>query len=308
VSWKLSADVDQKVRKVGTDASEQLISTTFEQDEAKDGTVMPNMETLREMAERFTRQVRNRLVANTGEIRAAQPGIEIAQGEDLPKCNDYAKALQNNPDRFRIEQKIDPQAPLDTRTRGAQTEERVALCEKVRDMSIYAVNPQSTGGGQANPTSPDGAWVDEWRTRASLLTIDQAGANPNEVDMPRNARIEKNEMEQGIAVYEEGGRNMKTVAMTNLEQMESYNQALEDAKAGYRAISARTDRVPDRDSEIDQWKLKKGEINLVKLNGMTPDQRLQVKGSFPRDQVTGAADDPGENLETTPNQIIVRQR
>lgn len=305
-SWALRQDVKKKVQKAGVDLADQLVASSFEPGEAKDGSVLPNMETIRDMASRFTRNIRNRLVSLKGDIDVAQPGIEMMSGEEMPDCNDYATAMQSNPDRFRLEEKIDPQAPLSPQSRKP-LEQRISLCQKARNMNIYSVNNQ-VQGNEVKPTQADNAWVDEWRTRANLVTIDRAGADPNEVDIPRNTQIEKEEFTQDVAVFDKGGRNMRTVAMTNADQMQSYNEQLEGAKRGYKEVSARTSMVPDRSAEIDQWKLEKGSINLVKLNGLTPEMRTELKGVFPRDQVSGGDNDPEENLEDAPTKIIVRQR
>ena len=43
--------------------------------------------------------LRNRMLSNIGEIRAAQPGIEFALGEDIADCDAYLAETKRNPDR-----------------------------------------------------------------------------------------------------------------------------------------------------------------------------------------------------------------
>jgi len=305
--WKLTDNVKRKVEQVGYNTANRQIMRTYDGPEARDGKVMPNMEALRTMSGRWTKMFRNRLVSNIGETRAIQPGIEVAQGEDIPDCRDYLNELRNNRDRSRQQERIDPQKLLDPRTMGRSPQQRMQACMRAKNANVYAVNVGANGKARQK----ENEWADMALSRANLVAVDRAGVDPREgTELDERLKITDNDVKQDIADYEVGGQNMRVARVTNMQQLNSYNKALDEAAAGYQEVAARApNQIRDRSRKVQKWKIGKGQMNLVKLNDLTPEMRSELKGTnFPRAEGTPIENDPGDNLETTPSELVVRTR
>ncbi len=307
--WKLKPEVVKKMEKVGYDTADRQIYKTYNKNEAKNPDVMPNIEALRVMAARWTKMFRNRIIANLGEIRANQPGIEFALSEDNPDCKDYLDELKRNPAQPNIEDRINPQNKLSlqyTRAMVPKLQDRFKLCQQMLAMNAYAVNPR-VYGHDIKAGDPKEEWIDSALYRANLAAIDRAGVDPRSM-IPIDARVKisDNDVKQRIAQYATGGRNMSVVSMFNADQLKLYNRSLASAAVGFKEVSARApDFIQDKSGKVLGHKIAVGSINLVKLNDVTPAMRTDLKD-------TGLAlaqapnNTPGDKLETVPTQLFVR--
>jgi len=297
--WKLRPDVKQNVENIGTQTAERQITYM---DESAQGT-LPNMEGLRIMASRWTKMFRNRLLANLGEQRAIQPGIEFALGEEIPDAPGYVRAISNSPDEQLGEERILSQPTLDPETKALTLQERIALYQQALEMSAYAVNPRVQGKG-ITEGGVDTEPVDMWRTRVNLALVDYAGISPNDIPKPGDAAITQEEYATPIADYAPGGLTYRTVMATNAQQIASYNRALDEAAISYQEIAARSRNIADRSAEVAKWKIQVGSVNLVRLNGLTPEMRNELKEtSYP---VNGAGSRGELSPEQSPAELTFR--
>lgn len=275
--FKLLPDVAQKVAQVGTQTATRQIKKTFEDGE-NDDSMMANMESLRMMASRWTKMFRNRLVANLGEMRVADEPIEFGLGEDKADCDRYLVALRNEMDRFRLEQRLDAQAQQEITTRQTQLERRYDLCQQMRQQDVYAVNPK-VNGDQIGSAGPDGERIDKWRSRINIATVDFVGIDPNSLPKPGDQTVKRDEYAQELTEYESGGAESGTKRVTNAEQLQGYNQALEEAAAGFKEVAARSPQIRDNSGETLKYRIKPGTVNMVQLNSLTGEMRQELEGT-----------------------------
>jgi len=303
--WRIKEDVRARVAKVGTEAAARVVSKTYENGEAKDGSVMANMESMRMMAGRWTKMFRNRMLANIGEIRAMQPGIEVAQGEDIPDCSNYLNELRTNMDRTKMEDRIDPQNLLAIETRVKRIEDRLKLCQQAKQMNAYAPNVKPQGN-EVKALGPKGERIDGALSRANLMAIDYVGINVGDIPIDERIKLQENDAKAGVTVWEKGGRKSKLTMMSNAEQLKGYNRQLASAEVGFEEVAARTSFVKGKKGITSRYAIEKASMNAVKLNDMTPEMMQEVKkGGYP----TSVSDShPGDNLETAPVELVVKKK
>ncbi len=280
---RLKPEAAKKAQQIGARTAErnlkQAAKIKAKKNDTPDGFLPP--ESLRLMAGRWTQMLRNTLVASLGEAFTAGKPVEFNTDESAHNCDEYLAALQKNMDRFRAEERRDPQANLDIDTRTRSLEERYAMCMKLRQASVYTVNPQPNGQ-QGSTENED---VDKWRYRASIASLDFVGIDPNTVQKPSDVQFEKGEYTQEMASYDNGATKMELTYKTNAEQLQGYNQVLADAAAGVAAVAARTPWVRDYGKQVLQYVLPIAQapgdnsVNAVENNGMTRSQKKDLEGT-----------------------------
>lgn len=301
--WRVKDNLKQNFEKVGTDAANRVVQKTYETGDSKDS--LANMESLRMMAARWTKMFRNRLLSNIGDIRAMQPGIEVAQGEDIPDCNEYLNEVRRNQDRTRIDERVDPQNVLQIESRTKRLQERLALCQQAKNINAYVANVKAIGN-QAKGTTPQGEAIDSALSRANLLAVDYTGIDVGEMPIDQRIQLREEDKMGQVTVWQNGGKNYSKVYMSNAEQLQGYNRQLASAEVGYQEVAARSNLIRGNKNLVSRYGIAPKQMNMVKLNDMTPDMMADAKeGGYGGS--TGK-DHPGERLETKPSELVVRRR
>lgn len=300
--WELQQPVKKVVEDIGADTAQRQISLSFNEDAPKN--TMPNMEALRLMAGRYTRMFRNRMVANLGELRANDKGIEFTLGEDVPDCSVYLDALKANQEKTRTQDRIEPQAELDPETLGLTVEQRYQMCMQVRNASVYMVNAKMDAG-KLTQGSPEDEQVDKWRSRVNIATIDFGGIDPNSVPKPSSVQLTEDEVKQKIGDWEDGGLMMKEQKVSNAEQIAAYNRELQKASVAMKEAAARSPFIPDASEQILKNQIAVGSTSLVELNGLTKEMKSELKGTDMPRVSGGQQGNPDRDLEQAPSQITL---
>jgi hypothetical protein len=304
--WEVDPGLQREIKKMATKTANQTMSVSYDDNAEKgQGEVMPNMEALRSMAGRWTKMMRNRLVANLGEIRAAKTPIEFALGEDKAECETYASELSRDPDPWRMQPRIRPQPLLEPETVATDVQRRYALCMKMKQQSVYTVNP-TVAGDDVTAGDRESEVIDAWRSRVNIAAIDYGGIDPNSVPKPSNAVLTREEVTSEVSDYDVGGREYQVLRQTNAETLNSYNQALAESAAAYKAVAARSSNVVDVGDQVKGWQVKMGSVDLVKFNDLTPLMQSTLKGTnHPAASATPVRTNR-RRLEIRPSQLTVR--
>lgn len=303
--WELTPEVRQQVELEGTKTANKQMRLTYDENaEERKGNTMPNMESLRTMASRWTKMYRNRMVASLGEIRVAQQPIEFMLGEDKYDCDQYLAELKRDPDPMGGEEKIRTQPLLDFVTRNEQIQRRYDLCMKMRAQSVYSVNPVAEGN-EIKSGGKEGEQIDAWRIRANIATIDYAGIDPNTLPKPSSASLSRQDITSEVADYEVGGKEYEMVRVTNAEQIASYNQALAESAARTKALTNLSPNIVDTSQKISRWNVKTGSMNLVELNGLTPEMKNELKDTT-HPGSTNNKNNTARTLESKPSQLTIK--
>lgn len=303
--FRLLPDVKRDVEKVGADTALRQISLTYDENTGKGDNTMPNIESLRLMASRWTKMFRNRLVSTLGESRVMQEGVEAALGEDVPDCDAYAQAVQNDQEVTGIQERIQAQPVLQPETQAQSLEQRVAACKALRKTSVFAINPRANGngvgGGDANEER-----VDQWKQRLNIAAIDFAGMDVNKLPKPGFGRVRPQDLTTELRDYEAGGQNFQRARRTNRQQLDGYNRALQEAAQGMREVASKADFIRDNSAEIVKFRIRPGTMSAVRINDLTPEMRADLAGTgHPRANARDPKD-PGLNPEQNPDQLTAK--
>jgi hypothetical protein len=245
-SLSLQSDVKEKVEKVGYDTASRQIRVTYDENAGKGDNTMPNMESLRMMASRWTDMLRRRLVSIRGESLASQKGIEFALGEDIEDCKAYLYQVKNDPptdDPEEQEKRIKPQGPLSLDTTAMELEDRAKRCQMMMAASVY--KPQK---GEDR--------VDAWRARVNVAAIDYAGIDPNSIPRPQGTQLTEEETTQEVATWSEGGTDMQVERTTAAQELQEYNKQLAIAAGKMREIASVSPNIPDASEQIQSYKIE----------------------------------------------------
>lgn len=294
--WDMTTKAKSEIDRVGVVTAERTIDSTYDSGADKRNT-LPNMEGLRLMAQRWTKMMRNRAVSVSGDLRAMNKGVEIGLDVEFPECKDYTSAMQKEPEETFVQQRRNPQELLSVEAMGVDVKERIARCQQLKAMSVYAVNPnigadgKVTGGGEES--------YEKWRMRAQVGVIDSVGLDPNELPKPKDNQISEDEQKVTYKDFVDGGRQFSLGRRNNAESLQTYNQQLDSAADGWTQVSQRTN-IADVSGKIRSFKVAPKSVDAVTLNGPTREMRGELASTgFPFRE-------PASKLEDAPTDLTVR--
>ena len=282
---------------VGVEAAKDAIAGTFNENEPKE--TMPNMETLRALAQNLTWTYRNHLVAKLGELRRMKEGIELPGGENMTGCdsimNSQKQGEQDDGDKHYN------QAELAEDTQDVELEQRMQLCRQMMAKSVRDVNP-TVKNGQISSGDPNSEQIDEWRARVNIAILDNLGIEANEIPKPSDAVLTQEELSSDTIAYDDDGKE-KRVLITPKEQLEHYNAALEKAAKKQAELAKRTlGHIPDEGNLTRSNQITPGSISAMKLNGLTKEMKKSLKGEDVAGLKTAQPEMTPEELIQTANQ------
>ncbi len=304
--WRLLPGVAKEVQKIGTDTADKTILSTFDSKE-KGNSIMPNLESLRLMASRWTKMFRNRMVANLGELRAMDVPVEFALGEDIPECEDYLKEVKIRQEVTKLQERIQPQPTLNPVTQAMSLDDRYKMCKALRNASVYMINPQFDGKS-VTQGDVNGEQIDKWRSRLNIAAIDYAGIDVRKLPRPANTKLKLEDLSNELRYYKSGGLKYKTVRRTPAEQIRSYNEQLEIAAEATKDAARRSEWIIDNSKEIKKWKIKPGTKSAVLINYLTPEMKAELDQTGYPGLYKNAKNDPTRNPEMTPTELTQKSR
>ena len=309
--WRLLPEVRKKLENIGEQSAVRQMTITFDDDAPKGKAaqgVMPNMESLRMMASRWTKMFRNRLVSNLAEMRVGDKPTEFRLNEESPDCESYVQAMKTQQEQTRTEERLEPQARLDMETMAADLQQRYKQCVALRRTSVNAVNPIASGG-EVSQGDAESERIDKWRTRVNIAMIDKVGIDVNSIPKPSNGRITQRDLASDLAVWEDGGRTMKgKKSITNRQQLQSYNNQLELAAVGMQEVAMRSQNIAHTSDTIKKYKIENGQYNAVKLNSLTPEMRGELSETAMKKSGVMKKGGPEDRLEDNVTQLTITRR
>ncbi len=305
--WRLLPEVRKKIENVGEQTAVRQISLTYDDNAPKNGNVMPNMESLRMMASRWTKMFRNRMVSNLAEMRVGDKPTEFLLNEEKADCEAYVQAMKTEQEETKVEERLQKQARLDMETRVLDLEQRYKQCVALRAASVNMVNAQASGD-KATEGDADSERIDKWRTRLNIAAIDNVGVDVNSLPKPSNAKLTREDVTSEMAEWSEGGQKIvRRRRMSNAQQLQSYNNQLELAAVGMQEVAMRSPNIVDNSQHIKKFKIKNGQYNAVRLNSLTPEMRNELATtSFKKSGVMSGK--PETKLEDNATQLSITRR
>lgn len=307
IDWRISEDVREKIEDVGEQTAIRQMVLTYDDSAPKNTkNVMPNMESLRMMASRWTKMFRNRLVSNLADMRVGDKPTEFLLNEEMPDCEAYQTAMQSQQEETKSQLRLTPQAGLENETIGATLQQRYDQCKALRAASVKMVNAQ-VNGGKVQAGDPNAERIDKWRTRLNIEMIDRVGVDPNSLARPSNAPLPMRDLASETTVWEEGGLKIRGKKLiTNRGSLQSYNNDLEMAAVGMEEVAMRSASIVDTSSQIRAQKIKPGQMNAVRLNSLTGTMREDLAQTSMRK--SGVMQGAETRLEDNVTQLAITRR
>ncbi len=307
--WRLLPEVQKKVAEVGEQTAVRQIALTYDDDAPKNGStnVMPNMEALRMVASRWTKMFRNRLVANLADMRVGDQPTEFLLNEERPDCESYVNQMKALKNRIDGRDRYEMQAELHYNTEVLSLQQRYKACVALRKAPVDTANAQAVGDKVAEG-DPESERIDKWRTRLNIAAIDRVGIDVNSLPKPSNAAVARRDLASEMAVWDEGGQKIvRRKALTNAQQLESYNNNLELAAVGMKEVAMRSGNIVDNSKAVQKHKIQNGQVNAVRLNSLTSEMRNELKETSMR-QSGVMKGTPENNLEQTASELAITRR
>jgi hypothetical protein len=306
VQWSVVSEVSDKLRGLGKETGARAMLQSYDKNTGAGKSVMPNRESLSVIAATFTKQFRNRLVTNLGEMRAAAAPSDFLLSEDVPDCDAYMAAAQAEMARQpSYEEKLAYQGRLNPASRGSM-QQRYQACMQARNASIQAVNPVEGQSGD-----PESEPIDQALTRLNIAAIDRAGVNVTELPRPSNIQLTEQQLTSEYADFEKGGLSIRGIKReTNGTTLNSYNNNLEKAAQSMKNVIARFPNMKDNGDQIRSFKIAPGSKSAVEINGLTREMKRDLASTpFASSPMMDAPSENPESLqEDKPTELTVTRK
>lgn len=258
---ELRDETKQAVKKIGSDSAETVIQAAKDKETKDDPNSLPYELFLYDAASRATTALWNSTMANLYQRRIYK-GLNDSSffdppklSEESPDCAAWEKQAQEKLAKVTPQQRQEQQKEFELMKKG---------CEQMSKMPFNVVDPRY----EAEPNNPkvevlkergpekEDPFARDMRVQLDLMS--QAGKDISEV----KTNWQYEDKDQKVELK----NNNETVNQTMAEQIESYNQQLEAAKAGYAEVAKEAPDVFKNDVDPTQFKIEPGTRSVMEIN------------------------------------------
>ena len=270
--WNVTEPFSQEIRGLARDTAARVMLSTYDKTSGKGGNVMPNRTALSAIGLGFTKMMRNRMVTNLGEMRAATPPSESLLSEEVPDCGAYKAAVEaammKTPG---YEKKLPYQAKLNPQSLGS-LQSRLAACQAAREASVQAINPRNGQSGDVEYEP-----IDQDLTRLNIAAIDRVGINVTELPKPSYVQLTEAQVTSESVDFEEGGMSIRGVNReSNAATLNGFNNNLEAAAQKMKNIVLRNPQMVDNGDQIRSFKIEPGTKSATEINGLSGEMKRDL--------------------------------
>ena len=274
---RIREEIKPEIEQVGKDAFQTIERAAKEPGGENDSELMGNLTFYREAAARASKSLWDSTLANLAQRRSFLSGSGIRLNVATPTCEAWAQAEGQEIEKIK-----------DAKEKQAEQEklqENVKKCQQMSQTQFSAIQPRFESDPK-NPDAPaqlkekgikdeDGFERD---LRNQLQVMDKVGLNPDQLQSEWKYQLDefKNEI---LSETDESG-NVSTVQMTNAEQLEEYNKALDKALESRKQTEALAPELKLDEEAIQAKKLQPGTTSILEINKV-PDQMLEELGANP---------------------------
>jgi len=288
----LRPDVEQAIEEVGDISSKTIIKAAKSPGSEDDPQAMGNLTFYYEAAARATRALWDSTLANlsqrrinrtvekkpyeiNGEIEFIAPSLS----EETPTCEAWGQSVSAE-----IAKVSDANKKQDYQN---QLQQQVQDCQKMSQVKWSAVDPRfqeqnsnlSNGNAQqAKTIKENGPDREDDKTRDmrnQLQVMDKTGVDLN--NLQTNWKYDDAEFKNQITVGDEEGNDVLT-EMTNAEQLNAYNQALDRAIEKMKEVQKSVPNYKFDEAAIQKKKIAIGETSILEINKV-PEHLMEEFGT-----------------------------
>ncbi|MFM8268752.1 MAG: hypothetical protein ACKN9V_01070, partial [Pseudomonadota bacterium] len=268
----LRPEVQEKIEQVGVEAFKTVESSAKDAGSENDAKAMGNLTFYREAAARASKALWDSTLANLSQRRIFRNG-EGSLAESAATCEAWAKNESQE-----IEQKIkDPQekqAKLDS------LKEKVQKCNQMAQVAWSAVDPKlekdpNGKGLQLKENGPN--FEDKYARdlRNQLEVMDKVGVNPDQ--LKSNWKYGQEEFQNEVLTGLDDSGQAVTAPMSNADQIEEYNQALDESIQSLKQMKAGVPGLQFDEQALQAKKIQVGQQNILEIN-QVPSQMMEELG------------------------------
>lgn len=272
---RIREEIKPEIEQVGKEAFQTVERAAKEPGAENDSELMGNLTFYREAAARASKSMWDSTLANLAQRRSFLSGSGVRLNVATPSCEAWAQAEGEE-----IQKIKDPNEKKDAQEKLQET---VKKCQQLAQTQWSAIQPKF----ESDPKQPDApAQLKEKGIkdedgyerdlRNQLQVMDKVGLNPDQLQSEWKYQLEefKNEI---LSETDESG-NVSTVQMTNAEQLEEYNKALDKALESRKQTEALAPELRLDEESIQAKKIQPGTTSILQINKV-PEQMLEELGA-----------------------------
>jgi len=267
----LRPDVKEAVEQVGLEAFKTVESSAKDADAQNDPKAMGNLTFYREAVARASKALWDATLSNLSQRRIFRNG-EGSLAESAASCEAWAQGESQQLEKIKDPQ--EKQAQLDA------LKEKVQKCNQMAQVSWSAVEPKIENdpkgkGTQIKENGPN--FEDRYARdlRNQLEAMDKVGISPDQ--LKTNWKYDDEEFQNEIVTGVDGSGQINTAPMSNADQIEEYNAALDESLQSLKAFKAGVPGLQIDEAAIQAKKIEVGQQNILQINKV-PDQMMEELG------------------------------
>lgn len=271
----LLPEVKTAVEQVGQEAFKTVEKAAKTPDAANDPQVMGNSVFYREAIARASKALWDSTLANLSQRRLRlNGGAETA--ESVASCEASAQTriqdINNDPNL----------GPNDKKDKINNVNQNLQRCQQMAQVKWSAIDPTidsgtSQGGPQIKEKGINGEDPYERDLRNQLEVMDKVGVSQD--SLKSNWKYSPQEFQNEILVETDDSGNVSTAPMTNAEQLEAYNQSLDEAIESLRQAKQVMPDLNFNEEAIQAKKIQPGQKNILEINQVPEHVMNELNGT-----------------------------
>lgn len=273
--FTLREEAKPDVENVGVQAFKSVEKASRDKENQNDDKTLSNSTLLYEAAGRATDAWWNTTLANLGQRkinRAVKADIRPNLSEGLASCDAWGKkALQEKLAELQKSGKPDPKEIQALQAEIKQTQDK---CSQVSKLDYSTVNPkyEPTEDGKGEKLSTGDILKEDGFSRDLRNQLEVLGSAGKDVTKLKtnwkyDAKEDKQEVTTGFD--ENTGEANQKEQLSVREQLESYNNQLDEAKKGFQGVKERFPQLEVNEKDIDNFKIEPESRSVMEINGLT---------------------------------------
>jgi len=270
----INPEVEEVISKIGKDSVQTIEKSAKDPGFENDPKTMGNLTFFREAAARASKALWDSTLANLSQRRIYNNG-EGSLSESTPNCESWGAAEAKE-----LEKQLqkDPQALKSAQDR---LQERVQKCKTMESVQWSAIDPEIDGSNGKTELKEKGInFEDKYERdlRNQMEVMNRVGISPDQ--LKTNFQYGEDEFKNEVGTGIDDSGELTTEQMTNAEQLNAYNQALEMAIEKSKEIKKESpnSRIIFDENTIRSYQIQAGEKNILQINKV-PNQMMDEMGA-----------------------------
>jgi len=267
----LRPDVKEAIEEVGLEAFKTVERAAKDPGAENDTKAMGNLTFYREAVARASKALWDSTLANLSQRRIFNDG-EGSLAESVANCESWAQNESQEIEKIKDpDQKKSEQEAL---------KEKVQKCNQMAQVAWSAVDPkiEKDDKGKGTQVKERGLKLEDKYDRDlrnQLEVLDKVGINPDQ--LKSNWKYGQEEFQNEIVSGVDESGQVNTEQMSNADQIEEYNQALDESIQSLKQFKAGVPGLEFDEKALQAKKIPVGQKNILEIN-QVPTQMVEEMG------------------------------